>query len=268
MSKTRPGNAKTRRTPALVACSFSASLRLGVGLFAVIGADAAAAGCTGTVHLTFDTGNMAQAETIARILKQEQVRATFFLANEKTFRGDHALDDSWRDYWRARVAEGHAFGNHTWRHIYARQDLAGGQLRARVNYDGPEVSLDEAAFCGELKKVNERFHAMTGARLAGLWRAPGGHTTQQSIRWAANCGYPVHVHWDTAGFIGDELPSDRYPNDQLLKQALAGIRPGTVTMMHLGIWSRKQPLAPILEPLIQGLKARDLCFAPLAAATR
>jgi peptidoglycan/xylan/chitin deacetylase (PgdA/CDA1 family) len=228
----------------------------------------AAAECSGTVYLTFDTGNMAQAEAIAGILKQEQVRATFFLANEKTFRGDHALDDSWRDYWRARAAEGHAFGNHTWRHIYARQDLANGQLLARVNYDGPEIRLNEQAYCAELKQVDERFFALTGSRLSGLWRAPGGHTTKQAIRWAANCGYPLHVHWDAAGFLGDELDSKRYPNAALLKQALARIQPGTTTMMHLGIWSRKEPLAPILAPLIQGLKARRLCFAPLTMATR
>ncbi|HCU54025.1 MAG TPA: peptidase A8 [Gammaproteobacteria bacterium] len=229
---------------------------------------AAAETCTGTVYLTFDTGNMAQAETIARILKQEQVQATFFLANEKTFRGDHALDNSWRDYWRARVTEGHVFGNHTYRHIYARQDLANGRLLARVNYDGPEVRLDEQAFCDELRKVNARFQTLTGSHLSGLWRAPGGHTTRQTIRWSAGCGYPVHVHWDAAGFIGDELDSTQHPNEKLLKQALANIKPGTVTMMHLGIWSRREPLAPILEPLIQGLKAKGYCFAPLAAAGR
>lgn len=227
-----------------------------------------AAPCTGTVFLTFDTGNMAQAERIARILKQEQVPATFFLANEKTFRQDYALDDSWRDYWRARVAEGHQFGNHTYRHVYARQDLAGGLLRAQINYDGPVVKMDEAAFCVEFKKTDERFHALTGARLAGLWRAPGGLTTAQTIRWAANCGYPLHVHWHAAGFIGDELPSNAHPNDKLLKQALANVKSGTVVMMHLGIWSRQDPLAPILEPLIQGLKTRGLCFAPLAQVAR
>lgn len=229
---------------------------------------AAAASCAGTVYLTFDTGNMAQAETIARILKQEQVKATFFLANEKTFRGDHALDDAWGDYWRARVAEGHAFGNHTWRHIYARRDLSNGLLLARVNYDGPEVRIDERAFCGELRKVDGQFQELTGSRLSGLWRAPGGHTTPQTIRWAAACGYPVHVHWDQAGFIGDELDSTQHPNEKLLRQALTGIRPGTVTMMHLGIWSRRDPLAPILEPLIQGLKAKGYCFAPLAVTVR
>ena len=244
----------------------SASLRLCGGFFvALLAIGTAAAECTGTVYLTFDTGNMAQAANIARILKKEQVPATFFLANEKTYRGDHALDDTWRDYWRARVSEGHVFGNHTFRHTYLRRDLADGRVLAAVN-NGPEVRLDERAFCAELRQVDDRFRALTGTHLAGLWRAPGGHTTQKTLRWAADCGYPVHVHWDAAGFIGDELPSEQHPNDQLLRQALARITPGTVVMMHLGIWSRREPLAPVLEPLIQGLKARGYCFAPLAVA--
>jgi peptidoglycan/xylan/chitin deacetylase (PgdA/CDA1 family) len=223
--------------------------------------------CSRTVYLTFDTGNMAQAENIARILNQEQVKATFFLANEKTFRDDHALDPAWRDYWRARVSEGHAFGNHTFRHVYLKRDLPDGRLLAAIN-NGPEVKFDEHGFCAELKKVDETFYGLTGQNLSGLWRAPGGRTTQSAIRWAANCGYPVHVHWDEAGFIGDELPSEKFPNDKLLKQALDRIKPGTVTMMHLGIWSRREPLAPVLAPLIQGLKARGYCFAPLAIAQR
>jgi peptidoglycan/xylan/chitin deacetylase (PgdA/CDA1 family) len=237
-----------------------------LGLLPMAGS-AAEKNCSGTVYLTFDTGNMSQAETIARILSKEQVKATFFLANEKTFRGDHALDPAWRDYWRARVAEGHAFGNHTFRHVYLKRDLPDGKLLARVT-DGPEIRLDERGFCAELTNVDQTFQALTGHRLSGLWRAPGGRTTQSAIRWAANCGYPLHVHWDQAGFIGDELPSDKYPNDRLLKQALERIRPGTIAMMHLGIWSRREPLAPILEPLIQGLKSRGYCFAPLAAAQR
>lgn len=97
-------------------------------------------------------------------------------------------------------------------------------------------------------------------------RAPGGPTTRQTIHWAANCGYPVHMYWDTAGVIGDELPSEQCLNARLPRQALACIRPGTVVMMHLGIRSRRGLLAPILEPLIQGLKARGYCFSPLGTA--
>jgi hypothetical protein len=32
-------------------------------------------------------------------------------------------------------------------------------------------------------------------------------------------------------------------------------------MAHLGIWSRKDPFAPMLDPLIAGLKGRGFCFA-------
>jgi peptidoglycan/xylan/chitin deacetylase (PgdA/CDA1 family) len=72
------------------------------------------------------------------------------------------------------------------------------------------------------------------------------------------------VPWSDAGFLGDELPSERWPNDQLLQKALREVRPGDILLAHLGIWSRKDPWAPaVLEPLITGLKARGLCFATL-----
>ena len=70
--------------------------------------------------------------------------------------------------------------------------------------------------------------------------------------------------WADAGFLGDELPSERLSNAHLLQKALKNIRPGDILMAHLGIWSRQDPWAPaVLEPLIVGLKARGLCFATL-----
>ena len=199
---------------------------------ALLLAPCARAACQGTVYLTFDTGNMAQAQAIAGMLNQARVQATFFLAQEKTARGDYSLDAGWKDYWRARVAEGHAFGNHTWSHRYLRKDLADGKVLA-VDTDGPEARLDQQGFCADLARVDSRFFELTGHKIQGLWRAPGGRTTQQTIRWAASCGYPLHVGWSEAGFIGDELPSNIYPNSVLLKRALANIRGGDVIMMHL-----------------------------------
>ncbi len=74
----------------------------------------------------------------------------------------------------------------------------------------------------------------------------------------------MHVGWSAAGFLGDELPSDRYPNEVLLARALRDIQAGDVLMAHLGIWSRQQAWAPaVLEPLIVGLKQRGLCFDTL-----
>jgi peptidoglycan/xylan/chitin deacetylase (PgdA/CDA1 family) len=137
-----------------------------------------------------------------------------------------------------------------------------------VDQKGNPDALDQKAFCAEMKKVDDAFHRATGKRLPGFWRAPGGRTTQNTLRFAASCGYPVHVHWSDAGFLGDELPSEQHPNKVLLERALKNIKSGDVLMMHTGIWSRKDPFAPMLKPLIQGLKARGLCFATLTTSSR
>ncbi|HYF59604.1 MAG TPA: polysaccharide deacetylase family protein [Burkholderiaceae bacterium] len=232
---------------------------------ATVPAGAAAPGCKGTVYLTLDTGNMAEAERIAGILRRHDVRATFFLANERTPAGDHSLDDRWAGYWRERVREGHAFGSHTFDHVYFRGTGPDGRIVAVPQFGanaGRRLAWDGAALCGEIGRVGERFAAMTGARLDPVWRAPGGKAPPAAMAAARGCGWS-HVHWAPAGFLGDELPSETHPNDRLLKQALASIRDGDVLMAHLGIWSRKDPWAPTLDPLIGGLKARGLCFATL-----
>lgn len=223
--------------------------------------------CTKPVYLTLDTGGMQSAELIADILNKHQVRATFFLANEKTYRGDFALDDSWASFWQSRAAEGHGFGSHTWHHgrlLSGRQ----GEIRYRPQFgeqSGKTLVLSSAQFCDELRRVDQRFMQMTRRRLDPIWRAPGGHTTAAALDAASACGY-AHVHWSAAGFLGDELPSDRYPNQMLLYKSLGTIRSGDILLAHLGIWSRRDPYAPMLDPLIVGLKARGFCFEVLPGA--
>jgi peptidoglycan/xylan/chitin deacetylase (PgdA/CDA1 family) len=235
--------------------------------------------CTRVLYLTLDTGNMASAELIASILAKHQVKATFFLANEKTPEGNNSLDLRWRDYWRARVEEGHAFGNHTFDHVYfspaagrPRGPASGPaaesvdeRFHARPQFGvhaGKTLHWNQAALCAELARVDQRFQELTGARLSGWWRAPGGRAPNEVHRAARECGYR-HVHWAPAGFLGDELPSDRYPNIHLVSKALRDIRAGDILMAHLGIWSRREAYAPALDPLIEGLKAKGFCFRTL-----
>ncbi len=217
--------------------------------------------CRGTLYLTIDTGSMSQAQTIARILSRHSVRATFFLANEPTVHGDDALDEGWAGFWRDRVREGHVFASHTWRHGVFRGDLPDGRTRY-VLADGSTERLDARGVCAEIARVDERFRAITGQPLAPFWRAPAGRTTPAVLAAAQSCGYQ-HVGWSAAGFLGDELPSDRYPNRMLLDRALTHLRDGDVMMMHTGIRSRRDPFAPMLDPLIETLKTRGFCFATL-----
>ena len=226
----------------------------------------AAAPCARPVYLTFDTGHMGVAPLVAEVLQRQQVPASFFLADEPTRTGGSSLDAQWAPWWKARAQEGHVLASHTFDHVYWRADLPGGGFRVRPSagpQSGRTLDWTPAQYCAELERVRVRAREMTGQEMPRLFRAPGGKTSPALLQAAATCGWR-HVGWAPAGFLGDELPSDRHPNERLLAQALRDIRPGDILMAHLGIWSRQEPWAPaVLEPLITGLKARGLCFATL-----
>ena len=123
--------------------------------------------------------------------------------------------------------------------------------------------MTAAQYCEELDHSARRLEALTGQKALPLFRAPGGRTSPRLLSAARQCGYG-HVGWSPAGFLGDELDSDKFSNPALLQRALKDIRTGDILLAHLGIWSRKDPWAPaVLEPLIQGLKERGFCFRTL-----
>ncbi|KQP18456.1 peptidase A8 [Pseudorhodoferax sp. Leaf267] len=231
----------------------------------------AAANCAKPLYLTFDTGHMGIAPLVAEVLKRQAVHVTFFAANESTQTGDGSLGDDWASWWRERAAEGHAFASHTFDHVYWTSDVAparDGTPRFRIRASaGPQVGqtrlVSAPQYCEEIDRAAQRLEVLTGQAPLPLFRAPGGRTSAALVEAARQCGY-AHVGWSPAGFLGDELPSERSPNAQLLEQALRDIRPGNILLAHLGIWSRKDPWAPaVLEPLIVGLKAKGFCFATL-----
>ena len=224
--------------------------------------------CEKPVYLTLDTGHMAVAPLMAEVLQRQGVRATFFAAQERTQEGDGSLGEHWAPWWRSRAGEGHEFASHTWDHVYWRADLPGSPPRFKVQpsagqQQGQTLTLGGPAYCQQLQRASDRLQAVTGKKPLPLFRAPGGKTSPRLLAAAKSCGY-AHVGWAAAGFLGDELASDKFSNAALLAKALRDIRGGDILMAHLGIWSRQDPWAPtVLEPLIVGLKARGFCFATL-----
>jgi peptidoglycan/xylan/chitin deacetylase (PgdA/CDA1 family) len=226
-----------------------------LGAFAPV-ADAADT-CAKPLYLTFDTGHMGVAPLIAEVLAGALGRAD----------GD-SLDDHWAPWWKARAAEGHEFASHTYDHVYWRGDEPGAEPRFRVRPSaGPTAGRDftwsAAQYCADIAKANARLAQITGKKPLPLFRAPGGKTSPKLLAAARACGY-AHVGWAPAGFLGDELPSEKFGNERLLRQALDNVRAGDILIAHLGIWSRQDPWAPaVLEPLVAGLKAKGFCFRTL-----
>jgi peptidoglycan/xylan/chitin deacetylase (PgdA/CDA1 family) len=204
-----------------------------------------AAVCKKPLYLTFDTGHMEIAPFVEEVLQRQQVRATFFLANERTRTGGGSLDDVWAPWWKKLSEQGHQFASHTFDHVYWRADLPDGTFRMRASagpLEGKTQVWTAQDYCLELKRPVDRFREMTGQGMLPLFRAAGGRTSPALLKAAQECGF-THVGWSPAGFLGDELSSEKYPNKLLLDQALRNIRSG--------------------EPLIQGLKGKGFCFATL-----
>jgi len=226
------------------------------------------AACTNPVYLTLDTGHMEVAPFMADVLRRQQVKVTFFVANERTKTGDGSLGNQWGTWWKAVAADGHEFASHTYDHVYWRADLPGVKPTFRMKptagaFEGREFTYDPAKYCEQINQATTRIEALTGKKPLPLFRAPGGKTSPKLLAAAQACGY-AHVGWAPAGFLGDELPSEKFSNEMLLKNALRDIRTGDILMAHLGIWSRTDPWAPAnLEPLIVGLKERGFCFDTL-----
>ena len=233
----------------------------------------AANACNKPVYLTFDTGHMGIANLVAQVLQKHKVPVTFFAASEPTKEGGSSLSDFWAPWWKARADEGHQLASHTFDHMYWLADIrdkATGQVtHFKVKPSaGPRAGqsfvVSVAEYQQEIVRAAQRLTQMTGRKPLPLYRAPGGKTSPALIAAAQQGGYQ-HIGWAPAGFLGDELPSDKYPNERLLSQALKNIRSGDILLAHLGIWSRQDPWAPaVLEPLIVGLLDKGFCFRTLA----
>ena len=249
-------------------CRAALTAALAFALPLALAGPVARAACDKPVYLTFDTGHMEVAPLIAEVLQRQAVRVTFFAANERTKVGDGSLGEHWAPWWRERAAEGHEFASHTWSHVYWRADLPGAAPRFKVQasagaQQGVVLNWGAAEYCQQIQQAGDRLQTLTGKKPLPLYRAPGGKTSPQLLAAAKACGY-AHVGWAAAGFLGDELPSDKFSNPMLLAKALRDIRSGDILVAHLGIWSRQEPWAPaVLEPLLLGLKARGFCFATL-----
>jgi peptidoglycan/xylan/chitin deacetylase (PgdA/CDA1 family) len=224
--------------------------------------------CQKPIYLTFDTGHMEVAPLIAQVLQRQQVKVTFFAANEPTRVGGGSLGEHWAPWWRARAQEGHEFASHTLDHVYWKADVAGAQNRFLIRSSfGANKAQDQVwsaeQYCKQIAAASIRLQNITGKAPLPMFRAPGGKTSAALLSAARSCGFE-HVAWSPSGFLGDELPSEKFSNAYLLNKALRDIRSTDILLAHLGIWSRKDPWAPVvLEPLIMGLKERGFCFQTL-----
>lgn len=101
-----------------------------------------------TIYLTFDDGPSSYTEKLLDILKKYQVKATFFVTNQRTSYG-------YEDFIRRAYQEGHSIGLHTFSHVYS-------QVYSNVDN-----------YFADLEAIQRKVERLTGYK-SMLVRFPGG----------------------------------------------------------------------------------------------
>ena len=146
------------------------------------------------------------APLVAEVLARQQVKVTFFAANERTKVGDGSLGDHWAPWWKARAAEGHEFAlAHLGPRVLARATSPAsrrafacgrrpGRRKARSR-PGPR-----AQYCDEVARAASRLQAITGKTPLPLFRAPGGKTSPRLLAAARG------LRLGARGLVAGRLP--------------------------------------------------------------
>lgn len=196
-----------------------------------------APGSLGLLALTFDDGPSEITPQILDVLKQKNVKATFFL------QGDHVVAHP--DLVRRIHDEGHVIGNHSWSHR---------------TFDG----LSDAEALSEITRTNEAIRKITGVT-PELFRYPKGVESDSGNKAIRSLGMwgGVLWHWETDA--GDyTCPGadgvQRYLNDNATDQALLLLHDGN----EVANCSQNQP--KYLPRAIDSLRSRGFEFGVVASA--
>ncbi|HZX20926.1 MAG TPA: polysaccharide deacetylase family protein [Clostridia bacterium] len=103
-----------------------------------------------TVYLTFDDGPSTNTDKILDILKEYNIKATFFVVGRS--------DDKSNGLYNRILREGHAMGNHTYSHIYKT------------------IYSDDENFLADFRKLEDYVYNITGTKM-DIMRFPGGSNT-------------------------------------------------------------------------------------------
>lgn len=219
----------------------------------------AGAACGNPVYLTVEPANMDYAPRIADVLQRQQVTATFWVSNQDTKNGEGALGNQWASWWKVIAGHGHEFASQTYDHVTWRADLPGYKTAFRMRpasgaYAGREFTFDPPKYCEQISHAAQRIEDFTGKKALPLFHPPGGYSSPKMLAVASACGY-AQVAFARGGVLGSGTQ---------LKAALAEVHRGDVLLLELQTNSGGVPWAVAnLEPLIEGLKARGMCFESL-----
>jgi chitin deacetylase len=184
------------------------------------------------VALTFDDGpTSAHTDEILRVLREENVKATFFLIGGEL---EQNLAEG-----KKIVADGHEIGNHSYSHV-------------RMILVSPSFVKDE------IERTDQLIRA-AGYEKPTHFRPPYGkklftlpfylsQTSRKSITWDVE---------------PESFPEIAAKTDEIVKHILANTRAGSIILLHV-MYDRERKSLNAVKPVIEGLRSQGFQFVTVS----
>lgn len=192
-----------------------------------------------TVYLTFDDGPSENTPKILEVLKNHDVKATFFVTGKE---GDK--EQSW---YQQIVAEGHTLAMHSYSHKYS------------------SIYKSVDAFSADFTKQREMLENVTGVKCR-FYRFPGGSSNQVSNtdmnEFIDYLGEQGMTYYDWNVVCGDAT-SQIYTADELVQNVMTDVvkYKYSVVLMHDAL--DKDSTVEALEIILQKLESMDAKILPI-----
>lgn len=184
------------------------------------------------VALTFDDGPMpAHTDEILRVLKEENVKATFFLIGGELEKNP--------DEAKKIVADGHEIGNHSYSHV-------------RMVLVSPSFVKDE------IERTDALIRA-AGYERPAHFRPPYGKKLFTLPFYLSQTGRKT-ITWDVEP---ESFPEIAANTDEIVKHILANTRAGSIILLHV-MYDRERKSLNAVKPVIEGLRSRGFQFVTVS----
>lgn len=196
------------------------------------------------IYLTFDDGPSVNTDEILDILKEYDIKATFFVVG-KTDAGSEAA-------YKRIVEEGHTLAMHSYSHKY------------------DELYESKESFISDLTKLQEYLYEITGV-WPRIYRFPGGSSNTVSkvdmselIRYLTNMGI-TYYDWNVAS--GDAVLQP-LSVDTIVENCMTGINKQSESVILLHDAANKKTTVEALPQIIEAvLEQGDAVFLPITDET-
>lgn len=191
------------------------------------------------VYLTFDDGPGVQTEKILDILKEENVKATFFVTGKE--------DASVKKIYKRIVKEGHTLGMHSYSHIYD------------TIYESKE------AFEKDFDQLYRYLHEVTGV-YPKFYRFPGGSSTQstelpiQTFIDVLDEKNVAYVDWNV---ISPDIGNTNVTKKQMVSSISEGVAQYDTSIVLMYDVADKPMTVKALPSIIKALKEESYELLPI-----